>query len=153
MQVVGFSERATLAGVSMPLAAIRRINRKYGADADTYSSVLVRAQSADDVGEVAAGVRKLGLEIDDTERRYAVQIGAAVELVTLALSLLADEPTGNLDARTGEGVIDLFRQLHREGMTLLIVTHEARVSHAATRILVLREGRLHADGAEAMETE
>ena len=89
MQVVGFSERATLAGVSMPLAAIRRINRKYGADADTYSSVLVRAQSADDVGEVAAGVRKLGLEIDDAERRYAVQIGAAVELVTLALSLLA----------------------------------------------------------------
>jgi putative ABC transport system permease protein len=77
MQVVGFSERATLAGVSMPLAAIRRINRKYGADADTYSSVLVRAQSADDVGEVAAGVRKLGLEIDDTERRYAVQIGSS----------------------------------------------------------------------------
>src|SRR6267378_4503183 len=89
MQVGGFSERATLAGVSMPLAAIRRINRKYGADADTYSSALVRAQSADDVGEVAAGVRKLGLEIDDAERRYAVQIGAAVELVTLALSLLA----------------------------------------------------------------
>jgi ABC-type antimicrobial peptide transport system permease subunit len=89
MQVVGFSERAILAGVSMPLASIRRINRKYGADADTYSSVLVRAQSADDVGEVAAGVRKLGLEIDDAERRYAVQIGAAVELVTLALSLLA----------------------------------------------------------------
>src|SRR5258705_482066 len=94
MQVVGSSERATLAGVSMPLAAIRRINRKYGADADTYSSVLVRAQSADDVGEVAAGVRKLGLEIDDTERRYAVQIGAAVELVTLALSLLAALITG-----------------------------------------------------------
>ena len=67
--------------------------------------------------------------------------------------ILADEPTGNLDARTGEGVIDLFRQLHREGMTLLIVTHEARVSHAATRVLVLREGRLHADGAEAVETE
>ena len=50
-------------------------------------------------------------------------------------------------------MIDLFRQLHREGMTLLIVTHEARVSHAATRVLVLREGRLHADGAEAVETE
>jgi putative ABC transport system ATP-binding protein len=67
--------------------------------------------------------------------------------------LLADEPTGNLDARTGQEVIDLFRQLHREGMTLLIVTHEARVSHAATRVLVLRDGVLRADGAEAMETE
>ena len=67
--------------------------------------------------------------------------------------LLADEPTGNLDARTGEGVIELFRELHREGMTLLIVTHEARVSHAASRVLVLREGRLQAEGAEAVETE
>jgi len=50
-------------------------------------------------------------------------------------------------------VIDLFRQLHREGMTLLIVTHEARVSHAATRVLVLREGVLGVEGAEAVETE
>ena len=67
--------------------------------------------------------------------------------------LLADEPTGNLDARTGEGVIALFRELHLEGMTLLIVTHEARVSHAASRVLVLREGRLGADGAGRLETE
>ena len=67
--------------------------------------------------------------------------------------LLADEPTGNLDAKTGQGVIDLFRQLHREGMTLLIVTHEARVSHAANRVLVLREGVLQTEGAESMETE
>ena len=94
MQVVGFSERATLAGVSMPLASIRRINRKYGADAETYSSVLVRAQSADDVGDVVSGAKKLGLEIDDTERRNAVQIGTAVEIVTLALSLLAALITG-----------------------------------------------------------
>ncbi len=67
--------------------------------------------------------------------------------------LLADEPTGNLDARTGEGVIELFRQLNGEGMTLLIVTHEARVSHAASRVLVLRDGRLQAEGADAVETE
>ena len=55
----------------MPLAAIRRINKQFGVDPDTYSSVLVRAQSADDVGEVAAGVKKLGLEIDDTERIFS----------------------------------------------------------------------------------
>ena len=114
MQVVGFSERATLAGVSMPLAAIRRINRKYSADADTYSSVLVRAQSADDVGEVAAGVRKLGLEIDDTERRYAVQIGAAVELVTLALSLLAALITGLAAVNTMQAFYASVRERTRE---------------------------------------
>ena len=81
------------------------------------------------------------------------RVAIARALVARPPLLLADEPTGNLDARTGEGVIDLFRQLHRDGMTLLIVTHEARVSHAAARVLVLRDGRLHVDGAEAMETE
>jgi putative ABC transport system permease protein len=114
MQLVGFSERATLAGVSMPLAAIERINRKYGADADTYSSVLVRAQSADDVTEVAAGVRRLGLEIDDAERRYAVQIGAAVELVTLALSLLAALITGLAAVNTMQAFYASVRERTRE---------------------------------------
>jgi putative ABC transport system ATP-binding protein len=59
--------------------------------------------------------------------------------------LLADEPTGNLDARTGEGIIGLFRDLHREGMTLLVVTHEVRVSRAASRVLVLSDGALVPD--------
>ena len=114
MQLVGFSERATLAGVSMPLAAIRRINRKYGAHADTYSSVLVRAQSADDVTDVAAAVRKLGLEIDDAEQRYAVQIGAAVELVTLALSLLAALITGLAAVNTMQAFYASVRERTRE---------------------------------------
>jgi len=114
MQLVGFSERATLAGVSMPLAAIQRINRKYGADADTYSSVLVRAQSADDVTDVAAAVRKLGLEIDDAEQRYAVQIGAAVELVTLALSLLAALITGLAAVNTMQAFYASVRERTRE---------------------------------------
>jgi len=114
VQLVGFSERATLAGVSMPLAAIQRINRKYGADADTYSSVLVRAQSADDVTDVAAAVRKLGLEIDDAEQRYAVQIGAAVELVTLALSLLATLITGLAAVNTMQAFYASVRERTRE---------------------------------------
>jgi len=59
--------------------------------------------------------------------------------------LLADEPTGNLDAHTGEGIIGLFRDLHRDGMTLLVVTHEVRVSRAASRVLVLRDGVLVPD--------
>jgi putative ABC transport system permease protein len=114
MQVVGFSERATLAGVSMPLAAIQRINRKFGVEDRTYSSVLLRAQSTDDVTEVAAAVKKLGLEIDDTERRYAVQIGAAVELVTLALSLLAALITGLAAVNTMQTFYASVRERIRE---------------------------------------
>jgi len=69
--------------------------------------------------------------------------------------LLADEPTGNLDAKTGAGVIALFHELHSEGMTLLIVTHEARISHAASRVIVLREGKLVAEetATHPLETE
>jgi putative ABC transport system ATP-binding protein len=56
--------------------------------------------------------------------------------------LLADEPTGNLDAVTGEGIIRLFRGLADAGLSVLVVTHEERVSRAATRILHLADGRL-----------
>jgi putative ABC transport system permease protein len=114
LQLVGFSERATIAGVSMPLAAVQRINRKYGADGVTYSSVLLRAQSADDVSDVAAGVRKLGLELDETERRNALQIGAAVELVTLALSLLAALITGLAAVNTMQAFYASVRERTRE---------------------------------------
>ena len=67
--------------------------------------------------------------------------------------LLCDEPTGNLDARTGEGIIDLFRALHRGGSTLLIVTHEVRVSRAASRVLLLRDGRLEAPDVDPLQAE
>jgi putative ABC transport system ATP-binding protein len=56
--------------------------------------------------------------------------------------LLADEPTGNLDARSGEAVIELFTGMRQDGVTVLVVTHEERVSAAAGRVLHLEDGRL-----------
>jgi len=56
--------------------------------------------------------------------------------------LLADEPTGNLDAETGAAVIALFEELALGGAAVLVVTHEDRVSRAAGRVLTLRDGRL-----------
>jgi putative ABC transport system ATP-binding protein len=56
--------------------------------------------------------------------------------------LLADEPTGNLDAETGREIITLLSALNAGGLTLVIVTHEERVSSAAGRILELDEGVL-----------
>ena len=58
--------------------------------------------------------------------------------------LLADEPTGNLDAVSGEGIIRLFAELAAAGLSVLVVTHEERVSRAASRVLHLAEGRLSA---------
>ena len=98
---------------------------------------------------------------DKAQARPSALSGGEKQRVAIARALLArpplllaDEPTGNLDARTGEGVIALFRELHKDGMTLLIVTHEARVSHAASRVLVLRDGALSPDDAtHSMETQ
>jgi putative ABC transport system ATP-binding protein len=56
--------------------------------------------------------------------------------------LLADEPTGNLDAVSGEGVIRLFREAADAGLSVLVVTHEERVSREASRVLHLADGRL-----------
>ena len=56
--------------------------------------------------------------------------------------VLADEPTGNLDEANENIVIDIFRQLHREGTTLIVVTHDPEVAEVAQRTLVLEHGRL-----------
>jgi putative ABC transport system ATP-binding protein len=64
--------------------------------------------------------------------------------------LLCDEPTGNLDSETGREVIEFFQKLNAEdGVTLLIVTHEERVSKAARRVLRIADGQLGTDGGVA----
>ncbi len=71
------------------------------------------------------------------------RVAIARALLMRPALLLADEPTGNLDAVTGEAVIQLFGELAREGTAVLVVTHEERVSRVAARVLTLRDGRLY----------
>ena len=56
--------------------------------------------------------------------------------------LLADEPTGNLDSRSGGVVLDLLDRLNHEGLTLIVVTHDPKVAHRASRVLLLEDGRV-----------
>jgi putative ABC transport system ATP-binding protein len=60
--------------------------------------------------------------------------------------LLADEPTGALDTAGGQEIIELFRRLHRDGQTILLVTHDQEVADAAERIVQMRDGRVIEDG-------
>jgi len=62
--------------------------------------------------------------------------------------LLADEPTGNLDSRNGEAVMDLLRELHRAGSTICMVTHDARFTRYAERAIHLFDGRVVDEQAE-----
>jgi len=89
VQLAGFSDRALLAGITVPLATVRRFNALYGQDATTYSAVTLQAQTPDGVPALAQSVRAMGFSIDDSDRQRAEQAGAAVAVVTSALSLLA----------------------------------------------------------------
>jgi putative ABC transport system ATP-binding protein len=73
------------------------------------------------------------------------RVAIARALVNQPSIILADEPTGNLDSRTSEEIIALFKQLHREGQTIIIVTHEEDIAGHADRIVRLRDGRIISD--------
>ena len=73
------------------------------------------------------------------------RVAIARALVNEPSILLADEPTGNLDSTTTAEIIALFRQLHAEGQTIIVVTHEEEVASNASRIVRLRDGRVLSD--------
>jgi putative ABC transport system ATP-binding protein len=73
------------------------------------------------------------------------RVAIARALVNEPSILLADEPTGNLDSKTSEDVLDLFKALHQQGQTIIIVTHEEDVARHASRIVRLRDGRIFSD--------
>ena len=59
--------------------------------------------------------------------------------------LLADEPTGNLDSRTAREIMDLFEQLHVEGQTLIVVTHDPGIAACCRRLIRLHDGHIAED--------
>ncbi len=71
------------------------------------------------------------------------RVAIARALVHRPAVLLADEPTGNLDAEAGRRIMELLSGLHRDGQTLVIVTHDPGVARYADRTLLLRDGQLH----------
>jgi putative ABC transport system ATP-binding protein len=73
------------------------------------------------------------------------RVAIARALVTRPAVILADEPTGNLDTRTGADILRLFAELHRTGTTVLMVTHEREVAVHAERIVTIRDGLLDSD--------
>jgi len=73
------------------------------------------------------------------------RVAIARALVCNPSILLADEPTGNLDSKTSEGILELFDQLHREGQTIIIVTHEEHVANHAKRIIQMKDGKICSD--------
>ena len=73
------------------------------------------------------------------------RVAIARALVNRPSILFADEPTGNLDSKTGDDVMNLFTSLHKQGQTIIVITHEIQVANQAERIISIKDGKIFED--------
>jgi len=84
-------------------------------------------------------LRHRSSELSGGERQ---RVAIARALMNHPKVLLADEPTGNLDSKTGKQILDVLQEFHKSGQTILMVTHDASIAAQADRVLHIRDGRL-----------
>lgn len=77
------------------------------------------------------------------------RVAIARALVSKPGILLADEPTGALDSKTGDEIMQLFDELHKEGNTIIVITHEQEIADYAHRTIFIKDGRIHSDTINA----
>ncbi len=121
-----------LHNVELPLiyAGVPAIERRQIA-LDTLAGVGLADRASHRPNELSGGQRQ--------------RVAVARALVNRPSILLADEPTGNLDSKTGQEIMALFDELWRQGNTLIVVTHEESIARHARRILRLLDGRIASD--------
>ena len=87
-------------------------------------------------------LRHLPPKLSGGERQ---RVAIARSLVNQPALILADEPTGNLDQKSGTGILEIFDELHAEGRTVVLVTHDPNIASRARRVVMIVDGRLTAE--------
>ena len=93
---------------------------------------------------LAHRITHLPTELSGGERQ---RVAIARALVNKPAIILADEPTGNLDSRTGQQIMSLFHDLHAQGATILVITHDRELAEQLPRQVHIRDGKLESDSA------
>ena len=106
----------------------------------------LRARAALEMVELTSRMMHRPNELSGGQRQ---RVAIARALVNNPSILLADEPTGNLDSKTGAEIMALFKRLHQAGNTIILVTHEADVAAFAHRSIHLRDGQIEKDVTQA----
>jgi len=101
-----------------------------------------KARQALEMVEMKARMSHKPPELSGGERQ---RVAIARALVNEPSLLLADEPTGNLDSRTGREILNLFHKIHGQGNTIIMVTHDREVAGQAKRIIHIRDGEIEKD--------
>jgi putative ABC transport system ATP-binding protein len=107
---------------------------------------LERAKAALDKVELSPRASHRPNELSGGQRQ---RVAIARALVNNPSILLADEPTGNLDSKTGEEIMGVFQRLHAGGNTIILVTHEADIAAHAHRVISIRDGQVEKDARQA----
>src|SRR5271166_6229352 len=92
-------------------------------------------------------VDRMGHKPNELSGGQRQRVAIARALVNSPSIVLADEPTGNLDSKTGEEIMALFENLYRQGNTIILVTHENDIAQHAHRIIFIRDGKIASDEA------
>lgn len=102
------------------------------------------ARSREILEKVGLGAR-IGHRPNELSGGQQQRVAIARALVNKPLMILADEPTGNLDSQSGKEIMEIFTELHRQGMTIVLVTHDENIGSAAERTIRMHDGKIVSD--------